>query len=109
MAHRYQRRAGVEAREVGKHLFLVTGEPGEIHHMNQMGAGIWRLLAEPRTSAQLVEVLSAAFPATDISAVRRDVRNLLRDLEKAGVIERIDRRESTACAVPRPHRSHARA
>lgn len=107
MPIKYRRQADVEERRVGKHLFLVALGRGEIHHMNEMGAGIWRLLATPHSAKELIEILAAAFPAADAKAIARDIRQLVRTLESAGLVTRTSKRKSADCVTPTAMKSCA--
>jgi hypothetical protein len=61
-------------------LFLVDPRDQSIYHLNLVGAGLWRLLREPSTAAQAVEVLQVAFPGTEPERIASDARALLADL-----------------------------
>ena len=51
-----------QLREAGDDMFLIDDATGGIHHLNTTGAALWRLLAEPITLREIVEVFREAFP-----------------------------------------------
>ena len=61
---------------------------------------VWELLAEPRTLEALVTILAAG-GATAPETVRASVEPVLAELERAGALERVDRREEGSGPEPR--------
>lgn len=76
----YRRDPAIILHAVESDVFLVDPHSQSIYHLNAVAAGLWRLLREPTSAAEAVEVLSSAFPDVDAQQIRREVRNLLADL-----------------------------
>jgi hypothetical protein len=56
--------------------------------LNAVGAAIWRLLPpECETLDQMVDRLATQYPDVDPQVIERDVRELLADLEREGLVE----------------------
>jgi hypothetical protein len=56
--------------------------------LNAVGAAIWRLLPpECDTLEEMVARLSAQYPEVGAEVIERDVRDLLADLEREGLVE----------------------
>ncbi|MCO6388016.1 PqqD family protein [Aliihoeflea sp. 40Bstr573] len=87
---RFRQIAGIELRQVEGDLFLADRDGVAIYHLNAIGTGIWKLLAEPTSANEAVEILAAAFPDADPVRVEQDARALFADLDAAGFIERVD-------------------
>lgn len=83
---RYAQIAGVQLREVDEDIFLIDARQGRIHHLNQLGAAIWRQLDEPITFAELMSLLCAAFPDIEPERLSADLQTLLSDLEGQNLI-----------------------
>lgn len=79
---RYVQTPGVQLRSVEADIFLINPESGTIHHLNQLGAAIWRQLDEPVTADALAELLCAAFPEVPASRIESDVEALLDALDR---------------------------
>lgn len=83
---RYVQTPGVQLRSVEDDTFLIDPEIGTIHHLNQLGAAIWRQLDEPLTGPKLIELLCAAFPEVPPARITADVESLLAALEAEGLV-----------------------
>ena len=77
---RFQQSPAVVLHAVDDDLFLVDPRTQSIYHLNLVGAGLWRLLEQPSTAAQAIDVLRAAFPSADPERIEGDVTALLDDL-----------------------------
>ncbi len=77
----YRRSPVVTETLVDGESFLADAEGAAIHHLNPVGSAIWQALASPQTAGQIVELLHAAFPETDVNRIEQDVRALLDDLK----------------------------
>ena len=77
---RFRQSPAVDLHAVEDELFLVDPRDQSIFHLNLVGAGLWRLLSEPSTATQAVDVLQTAFPAADPQQIKSDVCALLGDL-----------------------------
>lgn len=80
------RRAGISERLVGGDLFLVDGAGEAIFHLNQIGAGLWRLMDGTCDTDEAVAVLSQAFPEIDRAVIERDVTAITADLLYRGLL-----------------------
>ncbi len=67
--------------------FLVDGQGNAIHQLNTGSMAIWRILAQPARLNEVVEVLSAAFPHTDLRQIQTDATQCLHQLAAARLIE----------------------
>jgi hypothetical protein len=97
---RFQRAAGVVAREVGDEIFLATPGPGEIHHLDQIASAAWRALVQPKSADELIDLFQAAFPRTPKRKIAKDIADLLTFFEARGLIVRtkIDKKEKPSKA-----------
>ena len=80
----------IRLHAVDGELFLADAEGLSIHHLNQIGAGLWHLLAEPISQEQSIDVLCDAFPEADRRAVADDVRRLFSALSRERFITRAE-------------------
>ena len=89
--HPYMRLPAISAHEVDGEIFLTDPRDGAIHHLNPMASGLWRLLAEPITTDQAVEVVQTAFPSLKRQRLERDVAALFSHLLENKLIAHPDR------------------
>ena len=73
------------ACSVGNETVILQLDEGVYYSLNAVGAHIWTLLKEPRTTQQLVERVLADFEV-DAPRCRADVEALLADLSERGLI-----------------------
>ena len=66
--------------------FLASPDGKAIYHLNQIGSGIWELLAEPTSKEDIISILEAAFPGTEKSTIEKDVKKLLKRFQSKGLI-----------------------
>jgi coenzyme PQQ synthesis protein D (PqqD) len=85
-SRRYRQAAGIEMREVAGEFFLVVPGPGTTHHLDKMASAVWRVLAEPRSAEELIDLFDAAFPNMPKRKIARDVENLLSFLEEQKLV-----------------------
>ena len=85
---RLKRNPDIVAREIDNTVFLVGIHNDSVFHLNMIGAAIWKLLAEPASEAETVDVLTEAFPDVPADQVRKDVKRLFRDLEQRNFVIR---------------------
>jgi len=57
--------------------FLASPDGKAIYHLNQVGSGIWELLAEPTSKEIIISTLETAFPGTEKSTIDQDVTKIL--------------------------------
>jgi hypothetical protein len=66
--------------------FLTDASDEAIHHLNTVGTGLWRLLADDISPEEAADVLHGAFPAIGWDAIARDIAALFTQLAGAGFI-----------------------
>lgn len=77
----YSRESHVRVTEVDGEFFLVPGDGRqEVFYLDEISSGIWRLLAEPRRLAEMIEVYRIAFPDAPAGGLEEDIARLLADL-----------------------------
>lgn len=62
---------------------------GSLELMSGPGADVWGLLGAARSEGEIVQVLAANYHAP-VATVERDVRRLMGDLERRGLIESVE-------------------
>jgi hypothetical protein len=72
---------------IGETLYLADPEGQAIRKMDPLAAVIWGLISEPSTEAELVDILTAAYPGTDRGQIAADLTVLLRSWAVSGLIE----------------------
>ncbi len=80
------RMPGVMEKAVGEELFLVDPTDQIIHRLNAVGAALWRLVAQPCPFEDAVDILHLAFPKIERARIHKDIRALVADLEKRGLL-----------------------
>jgi hypothetical protein len=80
------RKPDIVARELDDSLFLVGGDNDAVFHLNAIGAAIWKLLADPISETETIEILTEAFPDMPAEQVGKDVSRLFHDLSGRGFI-----------------------
>jgi hypothetical protein len=58
--------------------FLASPDGKAIYHLNQIGSGIWELLAEPTSKEVIIATLETAFPEIKRSTIEKDVTKILK-------------------------------
>ena len=86
---KFKQAADVEVREVNGQVFLVDVRRDTVYHLNALGSGLWRLLAEATDMEMAQGVVAQAFPDEEADAVEADVRALIGDLVKKGLVAEI--------------------
>jgi len=74
-------------RELGREAFATDQTLTRVLHLNEGAVRIWRLLEEPTSQAQAVEILHAAFPDAPLDQIQRDTHQTFLDLKSAGLVE----------------------
>ena len=95
---RWQQSPDVLCRESLDAIHLLPAGSDEPFTLAGSGRAVWRALAQPSTTAELVERLSSAHGA-DASQVRSDVEPILLELAARGAIVRAET-ERTSPAGP---------
>ena len=58
--------------------FLSSPDGKAIYHLNQIGSGIWELLAQPTSKDDIISTLEMAFPGTEKPIIEKDVTKILK-------------------------------
>jgi hypothetical protein len=85
-SRKFRRRDDVELREVGEDAFLIDSATGRIHHLNATGAALWRLLAEPTTLREMLDVFREAFPDRTRRVMKKKLKDVLEDFEDSDLL-----------------------
>jgi len=81
-----RRNPAVRMQRVDGEMFLTDAEGWGIHHLNASGAGLWRLLEQPVSAREAVDVMAEAFPAVARKTLERDVSGLFAALYAQGFV-----------------------
>lgn len=71
-------------------LFLVAPTNGEIVHLDQMAAAVWRLLEVPCSRSDMAAVFAQAFPEMSGGRLSADLQVALETLVAADLLQEID-------------------
>ncbi len=86
MNRRYSQNPEAAEREVDSAIFLVIKGNDTVHHLNQTGAAIWRLMSQPTSVTEAVDIIHQAFPDVAIKRIETDVGTIIKDLADGGFI-----------------------
>ncbi len=86
----FRRVDGVSENPMDDDLFLVAPLSGEIVHLDQMAAAVWRLLATPCSGAEMAAVFTEAFPDVPADSLSADLRMALETLIAAELVQECD-------------------
>lgn len=92
-AARWRRADGLLSLEVGSDLFLVDRVRNAIDRLNPVAAGVWRLLGEALSTAEILNALTGAFPSVPEPQLRVDLDRLLLHLSRSGLLRERARSE----------------
>jgi hypothetical protein len=81
-----RRRSELLEAEVGGELVALDVESGTCYGFNPTATRIWALLSEPKTLDEICDHLTGEFEI-DRDTCRSEVLELVRDLEKDGLVE----------------------
>lgn len=84
---RLRQTTGATARRIGDDHFLCLPCGPNIVRLNPVGGAIWRILEEPRTATEVVDLLAMAFPEVGRVRIGRDVADMLARLLEAGLAQ----------------------
>jgi hypothetical protein len=84
----FQRDPATFEASVGTETVLCSAESGMFCHVNAVGSGIWTLLAQPRSIAEIVSGLRERY-AVDEATCLRDIEPFLAALKEAHLISRV--------------------
>ncbi|MGE0151813.1 MAG: PqqD family protein [Reyranellaceae bacterium] len=77
---KFKRNAAVTATEIEDGVFLVEPETQDIFFLEGVGGGLWRLLSEPRSLAQMQSIVREAFPDQPAADLDAEVAAALQDM-----------------------------
>lgn len=80
--------AGVAHREIEGRLLLLLPDSTRLYTFNETGRLVWRGLLRQRSPAAIAAAMARKF-GVPAARAERDVRDLLQDLSRRGVIRRI--------------------
>lgn len=84
----YRRNPAVVFQDVDDRMMLMNPDRREFVTLSPTGSHVWRALATPGTSLDIVERLLPAWPDTDPDLMRADIDVFLKQLEVAGAVLR---------------------
>ena len=85
----WKRSDAAVARAVGGAIFLAAPSEGSIHALNPMASAVWRVLEMPRTFREICTLFASAFPDEDPRQIVSDLSELLKTLEKDGLVSHV--------------------
>ena len=86
MNMRYMRKAGVSETEIDDGVFLVEPRSQEIYFLDAISRGLWRLMAEASSMADLQRVVREAFPDQTADQIDRDVASAIAEMNERGLV-----------------------
>ncbi|MDF1719210.1 MAG: PqqD family protein [Minwuia sp.] len=86
----FRRADGVSENPMDDDLFLVAPGSGEIVHLDQMAAAVWRLLETPCSQTEMIAVFVEAFPEMPADTVSADLQTALQTLIAAELVQECD-------------------
>ena len=84
----FARNPDIVERRVGDSVFLAAAKGEAIFQLNETGAALWRLLAEPAGLIDAAQVFHQAFPERDYADIEAELSDLLSVLRNRGLIVR---------------------
>lgn len=82
---RFQRNSTIGFTVVDDETFLIEPESQEVFYLDPVSSALWRLLEEPRTAEEMVELFVAAFPDRPAEEISRDIAAATADLLARGL------------------------
>ena len=82
---RYLRNPAIGATVIDEEIFLVEPDTQEVYYLDAVSSALWRLLAEPRSEAELSALFAAAFPDTPRETIGQDIARATADLVARGL------------------------
>ena len=76
----------MNATEIDAETFLVDPDSGEVFYLDEVSSALWRLLAEPRSRAEITETFAAAFPDTPADRIEQDIASALDEMTGRGLV-----------------------
>lgn len=84
---RWKRREGLPHQTIDGETLIVVPKERLTHHLNASASFVWSLLADPRGFDELADLLEAEFEA-DRARIRADLKKVLAQMERKGILER---------------------
>lgn len=80
--------SAILTRRVGPEILIAPLDTEGCERLSETAASVWDLLESPRTFSELIATLAHLYSVTP-AAIAADVENLIDELLRRGVIERI--------------------
>lgn len=77
---------------LGGEEVVLSLDTGIYYGLNEVGTRIWALLAEPRTLAEVCDILETEYDV-DRSVLEADAADLLQSLDEEGLVEVTEQRD----------------
>jgi hypothetical protein len=87
---RFSRNPEILERRIEDSAFLVNPENETVFYLNPLGAGLWHLLAEPTSIAEVVRIVQQAFPDFAPEEIASDVTTRIIELEEKRLVRRYE-------------------
>ncbi len=87
---RFMRNPAVTETRLDSDVFLVEPHSDEVFYLDTVSSGLWRLLAEATTLAELQAAYREAFPEADSAAIDADVSAAFADMKARGLVVAYD-------------------
>lgn len=91
---RYRRIGNINQTVVDGEIFVILPGGAEMFHLDQMAAGLWRVLEGPTSREELVALFQAAFPDTDQETIEKDIAAALERMLANGLVHAVDADET---------------
>ncbi len=88
---RFQARPGVVLTGNDAARFATDLASGEVFELNETAAIVYEAAAAGRSVGDVVNALAERYPEVPREEIERDARDLLTELERHGLVERVDR------------------
>ncbi|MGE0256432.1 MAG: PqqD family protein [Alphaproteobacteria bacterium] len=86
MTVRLVRNPVVGETPVDDEMFLVEPDTEEVYWLDGLSTGLWRLLADPVTLAELQDTVREAFPEAEATKVDADVESAVAELRRRRLV-----------------------
>jgi hypothetical protein len=89
-------RPGVEQHDRNGLRFLIDPDSEAIFSIDPLGEAIWALVGDGMTSAEIIDLITEAFPATDRARITADTSRFLAELARRGLAQPIEALQPSA-------------
>ena len=83
---RWSREPGLLALPLDDELFLADPGRNALHHLNGVAAAIWYLLEDQLSTAEILDMLTAAFPSVPEAEILSDLERLFASLSRSRLL-----------------------